>query len=72
MKLNYLLIGTLPKLAWCAIVDRHQSKCKIYHGNEVEVHDDFFAEGAWNEDFIQMGLLKLQLCVEQLGASLNP
>jgi hypothetical protein len=58
MKINYLLINTLPKLSWCAIINLRTKECTVYHGNEVEVHNNFFAEGAWNEDFSAAGLTK--------------
>lgn len=58
MKLNYLKVESLPKLAWCAVITKNQKNCTVYHGNQVEVHDDFFAEGAWNEDFSANGLSK--------------
>jgi hypothetical protein len=58
MNLSYLLVNTLPKLAWCAVINNHEKTCTLYHGKEVEVCNDFFAEGAWNEGFNRLGLAK--------------
>jgi hypothetical protein len=58
MKLIYLKVESLPKFSWCAVITRHQKECKVFHGAEVEVHEDFFAEGAWKGDFNASGLLK--------------
>jgi hypothetical protein len=40
--------ASLPRLAWCAILARDQSKLVVHHGPWVEVSDSGFVEGAWS------------------------
>ena len=51
MKLTYHLVDSLPKLAWCAVVERGIGDVHVYHGSGVETFEDFFVEGAWNGEF---------------------
>jgi hypothetical protein len=43
MKLVFQRIDKLPKLAWCARIDRSDYTIRILHGPYLEVADDFFA-----------------------------
>jgi hypothetical protein len=51
MKLEFQKINTLPKLAWCAKIERLNHTIRILHGPYVEVSDEFFCEGAWSGNF---------------------
>ena len=41
----------LPRLAWCATVDRTTGIVTLVHGPLVEVRSHFFIEGVWNGAF---------------------
>lgn len=49
MKLEYEQLNSLPPLAWLANINK--GTVKVLHGKNVESHDTFFVEGAWNGDF---------------------
>ena len=51
MKLMFQKIDTLPRLAWCAKIDKLNHTIRILHGPYVEVSNEFFCEGAWSGDF---------------------
>jgi hypothetical protein len=52
MKLAFKKIDTLPRMAWCARVDKLHHTIRILHGSYVEVSNEFFCEGAWSGNFI--------------------
>ena len=51
MHIKYEQIDTLPRLAWCAHVTRHDDTVIVRHGPRVETREVFFCEGAWNGEF---------------------
>lgn len=51
MKLIFLLIQSMPKLAWIAHVDWLQHETTVLHGPWVEVFEDGFIEGIWDSPF---------------------
>jgi hypothetical protein len=62
LKFNYIQVDSLPRLAWCARVEKGSDAVAVYHGAQVETCSDFFAEGAWNggfnaEDFARATIL---------------
>lgn len=67
MKLQYRCESALPKLAWCAVVDRSLQRVVVRHGSRVEVRPSFFIEGAWDGDFAQ-GDFTLTPCIFGSGA----
>ena len=54
MKLNYIEVSTLPCRAWCAMI--HKGEASIYHGQDVEIFEGGFTEGAWDGPFSAEGL----------------
>ena len=44
-------VDTLPRLAWCATIRKHDRTIRVLHGPHVEVADNFFCDGAWSGDF---------------------
>lgn len=45
------LIDDLPPLAWLARARRGDARrITLWHGSGVEVHGDWFFEGAWDDD----------------------
>ena len=53
MKFMYTKIEDIPKLAWCACIEKEFELVDIYHGSSVEVRKDFFVEGVWDGEFSQ-------------------
>lgn len=51
MKINYYENEKLPKLAWCALIQKDNFVIHVYHGPGVETFDEFFVEGAWDGEF---------------------
>lgn len=51
MHIKYEQIDTLPHLAWCARVMKHDDTVIVSHGPRVETRETFFCEGAWNGEF---------------------
>lgn len=51
MKLEFHRVETLPKMAWCATIRKHDPTVRILHGSYVEVADGFFCDGAWSGEF---------------------
>jgi hypothetical protein len=41
----------LPRLAWCALLRRRESRVLLYHGLSVDTDEDSFVEGAWSGDY---------------------
>lgn len=56
VRFEYILVNTLPQLAWCAVVRAGSNVATIFHGKSVETARDFFAEAAWNGEFNASGL----------------
>jgi hypothetical protein len=51
MRLEPEMIATLPRLAWCARLERASRTVWLLHGRDVETGSDWFCEGAWSGDF---------------------
>lgn len=51
MQFKYIPVDTLPRLAWCARIDKGRDTVVVYHGIQVETQPEFFAEGVWNGEF---------------------
>lgn len=51
MKFSYRNIQSLPRLAWCAILERHSNVAQIFHGPWVETKENFFVDGIWDGTF---------------------
>ena len=56
MRFTFVQVDGLPALAWCIRIDQGSDAVRVYHGEQVEVQFDFFAEGAWNGGFDADGL----------------
>ena len=41
----------LPKLAWAAILEKGKEDVNVFCGSWVETANDFFVEGAWDDNF---------------------
>lgn len=50
-RFKYRQVDILPRLAWCAQLQRGSDEILVEHGPWVETHDGFFAEGAWDRPF---------------------
>jgi hypothetical protein len=51
MNVEFQKVDMLPRLAWCACIDRRNRTIGVLHGPQVEVGDGFFCEGAWSGEF---------------------
>ncbi|MBU5294117.1 hypothetical protein FYJ27_11640 [Anaerosalibacter bizertensis] len=51
MNFIYHIYNELPKLSWCAILEKDKEDIDIYCGLWVETFDDFFVEGSWDDKF---------------------
>jgi hypothetical protein len=51
MKFIYQNIQTLPRLAWCAILEKYSGMVEVLHGPWVEARDSFFVDGIWDGTF---------------------
>lgn len=47
--------GSLPRLAWCAVLTEGDNTVFVHHGSWVELGDSSFVEGAWSGPYIKMG-----------------
>lgn len=47
---DYIQLNDLPRLAWIARVSP-SNKVTVYHGRNVELHDNWFVEGVWDGEF---------------------
>jgi hypothetical protein len=52
----------LPRLAWCARIERDQDDVEVHLGPWVETGPDFFFEGAWNSEFSRGGFTEADVC----------
>ncbi len=50
-KFTYKKIDSLPRLAWCAVLQKGNHIITLEHGPWVETRDDCCFEGAWNGPF---------------------
>lgn len=57
MQFEFLPIAALPRLAWCAEWTARTELVSVRHGPWVETRGDWFAEGAWDGDFLTGGFL---------------
>jgi len=51
MKVEFQLISSLPRLAWCACLRKNDGVVRLLHGPWVETRNDCFFEGAWDGPF---------------------
>jgi hypothetical protein len=51
MRFEYITIETLPKLAWCAVLEQDSNDILIYHGPWVETRESYFVDGGWDDVF---------------------
>ena len=51
MEIEFQLVSSLPRLAWCARLRKNQGVVRILHGPWVETRNDCFFEGAWDGPF---------------------
>jgi hypothetical protein len=54
LQLNYIRNGSLPRLAWCAVLRESDNKVVVHHGPWVEVDSSSFLEGAWGGPYSEM------------------
>jgi hypothetical protein len=55
MRLEFLPIPALPRLAWGACLRAGDPVVRVLHGGWVETRDDAFVEGAWDAPFREWG-----------------
>lgn len=53
MKITYIELQQLPKMAWGAIIEKETFDVIVYHGRNVETQKEFFVEGAWEGNFAE-------------------
>lgn len=70
MRFRYEPLSRLPMLAWLAVLEDDRTDVTVFHGLAVEVHDDFFIEGAWSGDFVH-GHFASTDCIFGSGATLT-
>ncbi|MDK0960216.1 hypothetical protein QTH00_13495 [Clostridium perfringens] len=51
MRLVYHKNNKISKLAWCLVGNKNKEIFNLYHGENVEVHENCFFEGTWDGDF---------------------
>ena len=51
MRFHFLTSPTLPRLSWCARIDRGEETVRVRCGNWVETTEDSFSEAAWDGEF---------------------
>lgn len=71
MKLVYHENQLLPKLSWCSVIEKNVEVVNIYHGTGVEVHDNFFVEGAWDGEYSLGGFDKASFFMGSGGKILD-
>jgi hypothetical protein len=52
MRLFFNQVPTLPRLAWCARIEKDSDIVHIHHGPWVETAEHFWCEGAWSGTFL--------------------
>ncbi len=60
----------IPKLSWCAILEKGSEEIQVLHGSWVEVKDHFFVEGIWDSEFSE-GLVDKSCLLMGGGARIN-
>src|SRR6266540_3656735 len=60
MQVRFARVEELPRLAWCADIDRQNHSVLVLHGPDVETGNGFFCEGAWSGDFGEGGFERHQ------------
>jgi len=53
MRFSFQRHDELPRLAWCARLERGSPVVRVDHGPWVETHAAYFFEGAWNRGFAE-------------------
>ena len=51
MEIEFQPVSSLPRLAWCASLQKNQGAVRVIHGPWVETRKDCFFEGAWDGPF---------------------
>lgn len=62
MRFEFFEVPSIPRLAWCAKLLPSQEIVKIIHGPGLEVHEDWFYEGAWDGPFDGPGFVEATTC----------
>ncbi len=62
MRFKFIEIPSLPRLAWCARLKSNREMIRVIHGSGVEVHNDWFFEGAWDGPFDGPGFAEATTC----------
>jgi hypothetical protein len=52
MRLKFHNSPKLPRLAWCANIQKGENTVEVLHGPWVETTEHFFCDGAWSGDFL--------------------
>ena len=71
MKFNFIKLTDLPKLSWCAILERGSEKVNVYCGNWIETDATSFVEGAWNLPFSEHEFEKATVFMGSGGKVIN-
>lgn len=53
MRFIFIEREEIPKLSWCAVLERGKNEILLYHGIWVETREDFFVEGIWDSHFTE-------------------
>lgn len=64
MEFVFESIPSLPRLGWCAEVDRGENFCRVTYGLGVETRENVFIEGAWNGPFKEF---RFELATTMIG-----
>jgi hypothetical protein len=63
--------GSLPKLAWLAVLRKGEPSGRVIHGPWVETHGRFFVEGAWDGAFSDGDFADAQMLMGSGGIALD-
>lgn len=69
-RFSFRRLNALPRLAWCARIQRGCSEIVVEHGPWVEARSTFFVEGAWDGAFAQGRLEHAGMLLGSGGATL--
>ncbi len=71
MEFNFINLANLPKLSWCAIMERGSEKVNVYCGSWIETDASSFVEGAWNLSFTEREFDKATVFMGSGGKIIN-
>ena len=68
MQFDFECRTALPRLAWGAVLEKGRGNVTVYHGEQVEIREDGFFEGAWNGPVVAASALTATVVCGSGGA----